>query len=395
MIKESIDFAVDSIKHRRVRAFLTVLGIVIGVAAIVALISLGNGLENAIAEEFSKMGKDVISIVPKGLRGPPTGSQGLNVDDVGVAEKVNGVEYVSPSLWKSAKLEVGMEEVFGQVVCYESGRIEELFEDTGNEVENGRLFSKGESRNVVLQNGLAKDGFNKELMVKSSILINEEKFRVIGVMKSSGSTSENNVIMSLEDCRELFDEKRAVSSITVKVMNGFKPESVADDIHDKLERYRDDENFEVYTSAQLLGQVSSMLGIVSAILSSIAAISLVVGGMGIMNSMYTNVLERTREIGVMKAVGAKNNQIMMVFLVEAGFYGLVGGFGGVILGVGVSKVVEVIASQLLGFGLLKIKVDLTVVGGVLLFSFLVGCLSGFLPSRRAAKMKPVDALRYE
>jgi len=395
MLRESVDFAIESMSHRKTRAFLTMLGIVIGIAAIVTLVSLGDGLENAITEEFSKMGSDIIRVVPKGLRGPPTGSQGLTVDDASVVKKVRGVEYASPMFGSNAKVEFGREENFEQVFCYEGSKVDEIFEDLGREMLDGRRFGAGERGSIFIEEKLAKDGFGSEVMVKSSIYIEDRKFRVVGIEKNMGAPGRGMITMEMEDCRELFEEEDAVSLIIVKVMSGFDTGFVAGVIEDKLERARDDENFEVYTPEQLLGQLTSILGVVSAILSAIAAISLVVGGMGIMNSMYTNVLERTRDIGVMKAVGAKNRQILSIFLVESGIYGFVGGVVGVVVGVGLSKLAEVIAVYGFGFGLLKIKIDLMLVLGVLVFSFFTGCLSGVFPSLRAAKLKPVDALRYE
>jgi putative ABC transport system permease protein len=341
------------------------------------------------------MGSNMIQVVPKGLRGPPTGSQGLVIDDVDVVDKVRGVEYATAVYSSRADVEFGRNQGYDTIYCYESDKGEDAFNDYGNELSEGRFFASGEKGNVVVNEKLAKDGFDKEIRLKSSIYIEDRKFKVIGIEKDAGASGRGEIIMTMEDCRSIFEEQEAISLIVVKVMDGFDVDFVSEDIQERLERARDEEIFEVYTPEKLLGQLSDILGIVSAILGAIAGISLVVGGMGIMNSMYTNVLERTKEIGVMKAVGAKNSQVMMMFLVESGFYGLVGGVIGVIFGVGLSKLVEIIAVQGFGFELLKIEIDFVLIGGALLFAFVVGCLSGIFPSRRAAKMKPVDALRYE
>ena len=187
--------------------------------------------------------------------------------------------------------------------------------------------------------------------------------------------------------------------ITVKVKPNEDVNKVADEIEDRLRRDRGqkagEEDFRVQTSEQLAQTFTTIFSIVQAVFIGIAAISLVVGGIGIMNTMYTAVLERTREIGIMKAVGAKNSDILTLFLVESGILGLVGGaivvLIGVLLGVGASF----IAGQALGTGLLKAYFPWYLIVGALIFSFVVGCASGVLPALQASKLKPVDALRYE
>ncbi len=137
-----------------------------------------------------------------------------------------------------------------------------------------------------------------------------------------------------------------------------------------------------------------ILNIIQIFLIGIAAISLVVGGIGIMNTMYTSVLERTKEIGIMKSIGAKNSDILIIFLIESGILGLIGGLIGIILGMSFSKLIE-LGAKLAGYGMIQVSFPLLLILGTLLFSFLIGTISGVLPARQASKLKPVDALRYE
>ena len=162
----------------------------------------------------------------------------------------------------------------------------------------------------------------------------------------------------------------------------------------KLERKRDDENFQVLSASQIAEQINSVLGIIQVVLIGIAAISLVVGGIGIMNSMYTSVLERTKEIGIMKSIGARNSDILMLFLLESGFIGLIGGVFGVLLGSGIGILVGKAAASA-GYGILKIKISFGLIMFGLAFAIIIGMISGALPARQASKLKPVDALRYE
>ncbi len=198
--------------------------------------------------------------------------------------------------------------------------------------------------------------------------------------------------------KEILNINEEESEIIAKVQDGFDPEEVANEIIKRLRQSREEkegqETFDVQTSEQILETFGNIFGIVQAVLVGIAAISLLVGGIGIMNTMYTSVLERTKEIGVMKAIGAKNSDILYIFLFESGSLGLVGGIIGVIFGAGLSKGVEYIAMNSLGTNLLQASLTPQLIFGALIFSFLIGTLSGILPAMNAAKLKPVDALRY-
>ena len=154
----------------------------------------------------------------------------------------------------------------------------------------------------------------------------------------------------------------------------------------------DDENFEIFTPEQLLQQLKTILGIIQVVLVGIAAISIIVGAVGITNSMYTNVLERTKDIGIMKSIGAKNSDILIIFLIESGMQGFIGGTIGIMLGVGIGKIVEYLA-KISGFSLLKVPINPLILLGGLLFAVIVGLVSGYFPARQAAKLRPVDALK--
>ena len=185
----------------------------------------------------------------------------------------------------------------------------------------------------------------------------------------------------------------------VQIKPGFSPEQVAENIKKELRKERNEkegeETFSIQTFKQLLETFQNVFAVVQGVLVGIAAISLIVGGIGIMNTMYTSVLERTKEIGTMKAVGARNSDILTIFLIESGLLGLIGGAIGIMIGVGLGKGAEYVASVALGVSLFRASFPLWLIFGALLFSFLIGSFSGLLPALQASKMKPVDALRYE
>lgn len=398
MITDFFRISFLSIKHTKTRAWLTIIGIVIGIAAIVALISISQGLENAITEQFSKLGVSDIRVTPKGMRGPPgSGSSTiLTTKDVETVEKIKGVDYVLGVLGQRAVVEFGQEEKMLSIMAYPTELTAKAFVDIDLEFAQGRPFSKGEQGSIMIGANVAEDAFKKEVRLRNNLMVEGKSLKVVGIVKKSGlAVIDDGVFIALDDARDLFDKPDEISAMTVHLLPGEDMNQVAEDVERKLKRARDNENFQVFTPQQILEQMSTILGIVEIVLAGIAAISLLVGGIGIMNSMYTSVLERTREIGVMKAVGATNSDILTMFLLESGLIGLVGGLIGVGLGTGIAFSFGAVAAQL-GFSLLSIKINIQLLFFfALAFSFFVGMVSGTLPAVRASKLKPVDALRYE
>jgi len=198
---------------------------------------------------------------------------------------------------------------------------------------------------------------------------------------------------------QLFGTKNEYSTILVKVSPNVKPADLAETLKKKLRRERrekvGEESFQVQTSDQILKSVNTVLSVINSVLIAIASIALFVGGVGIMNTMYTSILERTKDIGIMKSIGAKDSQILSIFLFEAGIYGFIGGAIGVILGYSISKGAEYVTVMVLQQELLVIHYDPVLIIGALSFSSILGILSGILPARQAANLEPIEALRYE
>lgn len=403
-MNDYFSLAFNNLKRRKVRSWLTMIGIFIGIAAVVGLISLGQGLQNAISEQFEQLGSNKIIIQPGGFASP--GSSGgeslkLTSKDVRIIEEVRGVESIIAYLVKQGQITYRDE----ANIVYTEGVTSEDFEKTmdigGLEVIEGRGLKNGDKyKAVVGYNHVYGDLWEKKLYVGNSINIEGIEFKVTGVMEKIGNPIDDNIVyVPKEVLREIMNIDDEESQLVVETANGFDPVDVADTIKRKLRQSRGEEEgqetFNVQTSEQLLESFSSIFNIVQAVLVGIAAISLVVGGIGIMNTMYTAVIERTKEIGTMKAVGAKNSDIMLIFLFEAGLLGLVGGAIGIAIGYGLGKSVEYIAIQALGTDLLRASFPWYLIVGALTFSFLVGALSGIAPAYQASKLKPADALRYE
>lgn len=403
-MRDYFSLAFNNLKRRKLRSWLTMIGIFIGIAAVVALISLGQGLQGYIEGEFEKLGKDKIMIMPR-VFAPPgsitSESLMLTDKDLEFIQGINGVESAAGYVSK-----------YGQVIFKGESEIvfvggldpedNEFWLEMGfGDMEDGRQLRKGEKYKVFVgYNHIYGDLWKKPLRVGGTIEIEGQEYKIVGVMKRIGNPEDDKaVFIPKETFREVFNVPEEESVIMLKTEPGYDPEDVAETIETKLRKFRgeekDQETFTVQTSEQLLETFSNIFGVVQAVLVGIAAISLLVGGIGIMNTMYTAVLERTKEIGTMKAIGAKNSDILYIFLFESGLLGLVGGAIGILIGVGLAKGTEYVATTVLGTPFLQAALPLYLIFGALTFSFLIGTASGIFPALQAAKLKPADALRYE
>ncbi len=389
-LKDDFFMVLRNISNRKLRSWLTVLGVVIGVASIIALTSVSRSLEMSIKQEFESFGSDKVTIYAKG--GVPGYGTGLNRKDVEAVEKVKGLEYAAPFLTKSSKVKFKDKANNLLIFGIPSDTAEKLFSDLNLGFQEGASF-ESDSKKIVVGPRAAYDLFDRKLSVKSKVEIEGEKFEVAGILEPVGNPADDSqVYMPLDVMRELFGDKDGVSLIWAKVNEGGDVDEAAEKITESLKKVRSEESFTVVTPEQLLEQLGAVLGILQAVLVGIAGISLVVGSVGIASSMYTSVVERTRDIGIMKAIGASNREITAIFLIEAGLVGLVGGIIGVFIGFLIAKAISFGAAQA-GFTFLKIFVEPQFIAIGLAFAVIVGMASGFFPARQAARLKPVDALR--
>ncbi len=401
MIGAYLRLAYQSTKRRRLRSWLTMLGIFIGIAAVVALISLSQGLKNAIQEQFLALGSDkiVIQAAGGGFGPPGTGtSVPLTTKEKETIEDVAGIDLAVGRLIRIAKFEFKDETQYSYMVSFPKYTQEQelVIESNTYVLSSGRFPNDGSE--VIIGADVSQTFFEKPIAVRDKLIIQDKSFQVVGILQKSGNPQKDTtVIMPEEKVREILGIGNDIDIIAARVAAGEDVAVVSEQVEKELRKQRDveegKENFVVETPEQLLGTLNSILLIVQGVLIGIAAISLLVGGLGIMNTMYTAVVERTREIGIMKAVGATQQQISTLFIIESGMLGLFGGAIGVLLGVGISKGVEYIGYQMFQSFLIRADVSIWLVIGALLFAFVVGGLSGVLPARQAAKLQPVDALR--
>lgn len=393
-----------NVGRRKKRSFLTMLGIIVGIASVVALISLGGGLQNTIIEQFERVGADKIIIQAKEF-GSGSGegiADRLKKSEVDVLKRVRGVEESAGLLFQGAKVVINDIQRVQYVISIPDNFREKNLVDEFATLESyyGRLLSYKDRQKSNIGYNIALGGlFGRSVSVGNKILVNDEIFEVVGILKRTGDPAmDSAVILSEFDARRVLAEPDAYSQIVVKSSSGESAEIVADRIKKELRRFRNlgigEENFRVQTSNELIETFNNILLIIQSVFIGIAAISLLVGAVGIMNTMYTAVLERTQEIGVMKSIGAMNVDIAIIFLSESGLLGFTGGAVGIFVGIAISKFVEFVVNTQFG-PLLSIKMSLPLIFGTILFSTIVGTLSGALPSWHASKQKPVESLRYE
>lgn len=382
------------------------IGIFIGIAAVIALISLGQGLKAAINEQFSVIGADKIIVTPKSATFGPPGSLAPSIvtkDDLRLLERVNGVELATGRLLEAARLEFNDIVAINFMVSLpeESKEREMISEVNSYKAQEGRMLTKNDRGKIMLGTGFnLKDTFEKQLRPGNKILVNDKEFEIVGMLDTIGDPErDSSILMNEKDMRDLLDMPDKYDMLIAKISNPEDIDLISEEIKRAFRRDRGlkegKEDIEVQTPQQLLNSFNTILNIVQAVLIGIAGISLLVGGIGIMNTMYTSVVERTREIGILKAIGATKRNIMTLFLIESGLIGLVGGVIGVMIGIALSKGVEFAAYQAFGSALIRAEVNATMIIFALVFSFGVGTISGLMPAKKAAELQPIEALRYE
>ncbi|MBI4451121.1 ABC transporter permease [Candidatus Woesearchaeota archaeon] len=404
MITDYFYLALLALRGRKLRTWLTMLGIFIGIAAVVALISLGQGLQGAILDQFEKVGSDKLFIMPKGTFGAVglTTTANLTKDDLARLRRVRGVQDAAGHITEGALISLKDERVPAVVGSLPENALERqlVIEVHTYEPEQGRWMKPGQDDAVVIGNDFARTTIlTRKLALRDKVTIADREFRVVGILKRVGAPdADGAVFMAEQAVRDTLNlSKDTYSVLIIRVARGADIARVEADVERAMRKSHDvkegKEDFDVQSPEDLLQTLNTVFAIVQAVLVGIAAISLLVGGIGIMNTMYTSVLERTRDIGVMKAVGARNGDVMLLFLFESGMLGLAGGAVGVALGAGVSKAIEYVAYQALGSPLIKAALPAYLLAGALAFSFIIGAISGIAPAYRAARLRPVEALR--
>lgn len=404
MLNESIKMALDGMVSNKLRTFLTLLGIIIGVGAVIAMVSLGFGVKENIKDNISKLGSNLLMVsaggrTASGARLAAGEGARLTFEDMQAIEKqVDGISGISASVNSSYQLVAGNQNWTSRV----EGTTPSNFEIQNYEIDDGRIFTERDmnsrARVCVIGKTVADNLFPGDDPVGQIIRIKKAPFQIIGVLKSKGSSGmgmdqDDIVIIPLTTAQNRMMGITHVQRITVQAEN----ENVINDVQAEVEqvlrtRHKikegDYDDFTISNMAAIMDTMMETANSITILLGCIAAISLLVGGIGIMNIMLVSVTERTREIGIRKALGATYNNILLQFLIEAMVIGIVGGFVGVALGIGASYGISHFAgwSTVISWWAIVIAV---------VFSVGIGLFFGIYPARKAALLDPIDALRYE
>lgn len=400
MILEAFRLALREISRNIMRSGLTTLGIVIGVAAVIAMVTLGGGAQQKVTGDIASLGKNLLVVTPgEDRNGPPQGGTPFKIADAdAIARNVSGVAQVAPFGSSGVVAVYGSQNWKTQV----DGGNNPYFDVRSWVLESGRLFDEGEERGgrmvCVIGATVRNELFGRQNPLDAKIRIGKGTCTVIGTLSPKGQSSfgqdqDNIIVIPLAAYQRRISGNDNIAIIFVSAKDGVDTGHVKKAVEALLHQRRhipagQANDFEVNDLKEIAKVVETTTGILTALLGAIAAISLVVGGIGIMNIMLVSVTERTREIGIRLAIGALEREVLTQFLVEAATLSFIGGFLGIALGLTISA----IASPYLT---IPFVMNVPIVLIAFLFSGAVGLVFGFFPARRAARLDPIEALRYE
>jgi len=416
-LQKSFQLALNMLIHSKLRSWLTIIGIVIGIAAVVSIVSISIGAKQNLENQLGTLGADILTVSPgasrargmMGFGGPdsPFGSssssstkqKNLTKKDVITLKSISNVKYVMGQVSGRGDLTYSSKTASVSV----SGVDASVWKDiTTEKVSSGRFLIESDSYSVVLGGNIVNSMFEDGIPLNSKVTIEGKSFKVVGILEEG-----SGVYMPIDIARTTLEDigNDEFDSISVKIEDVDLSDTTVEEITKKLMFsrgiiYEKNKDFSVSNPSAMQETMQETMNTMSLFLGAIAAISLIVGAIGIANTMFTSVLERTKEIGIMKAIGAKNKDVLMIFLLNSGMIGLVGGIGGIILGVLGSGLIGYWSSSASTaggmarmFGTTAITPQLLIFA--LVFSLLIGMIAGLLPAFNASRLKPVDALRYE
>lgn len=406
MIVDDIIIALKNIRERKTRVFLTLLGIAIGIMAIVSLMSIGEGMEVAITQELSSLSDTIFVTIGIDAGGAlPTGGgfefsnmEYLTDRDIGDLQRIQGIRDISPILTSNGIIEYNNKIRTVSLLGMDPLNMEAVFGLEALGLKDGTFLNEGDQNKCLIGYNIAYKYFDVDISVGSRIKINDKLFFVSGIYKEEGmgfsTQTDNSIHLTQRDFEKLTGETN-VSAAIIRVYDVNMVNIIADEIEAAINHnHRGDDVASVVTMTSILDSIQSVLAIIQTVLIAIAAIALLVASIGIMNTMLTSVMERTHEIGVMKAIGAKNSDVMSIFLFEGMFISLLGGISGVIVGIIGAQGFSLATSQAIG-GMLQPVFSLFSISLGIAVAILVGIISSFYPAWKAAKMSPIEAVRYE
>ncbi|MBS3097446.1 ABC transporter permease [Candidatus Woesearchaeota archaeon] len=403
MITELLKYSVSNLWKRKLRSFLSILSILIGITAIFVLVSFGQGIEKFVNDFAQKQGIDKLMMMPGGFGPPGTSNIKFTEEDINFIRKINGVDEITGWMGKNGKVKFkDYKEKYTLILGLSTDREEaRLVEEIATiEIEKGRNLKDGDVLKAVLGHNylIPNKLFKKAISVGDKIEINDMPVEVVGFYGEVGNPQDDSqAYLSYDGFKEIFKED-TFEYVAIRAAPDQNPAQLADKIKERFREHRNqkkgEEDFTIQTFEQAIETFTSVILIINGVLVLIALISIVVAAVNIANTMYTSILERTQEIGIMKSIGARNRFILFVFIIEAGLLGIIGGIFGVLFGYIIAKFGGFTAAYF-DLSMLRPYFPWWLIIGCLAFAFFTGAGSGLLPARQASKLNPVDALRYE
>lgn len=404
-LAQTVSMAFKAISGNKVRAFLTMLGVIIGVMSVIVLIAIGHGTTASVTESIASMGTNLLTVsiqtrrvgmgMPGGFGGGSSSGKGtviLTLDDILALEDDASIQCVSPTTSGSLTVKAGSTNTTATVM----GVLPAYAQIVNQGVQSGRYIIDADVDNrsavCVIGADLAEDLFGNTKVVGNTLHIDGRKFKIVGVLESKGTSmggsSDDSLILPFTLAQRMLDST-TISSIYISAVDSASVDAAQEVVERFLyKKYQNDSTYSVMNQTQMLETANETASTLSLMLGGIAGISLLVGGIGIMNIMLVSVTERTREIGIRKAIGAKRKNILLQFLIESI---VISGMGG-LLGLGAGYLLMRLLEDMLGM-------TLTMSAGVaelaIGFSMAVGVIFGLYPADKASKLKPIDALHYD
>ncbi|KGK99724.1 ABC transporter substrate-binding protein [Methanococcoides methylutens] len=407
--KTYLKLAANILFHSKIRSWLTIIGIVIGVGSVVTILAISDSMEEDMESRFADMDMTSLTITPGYTKA--SSAMGMRPGDSGGGSSADDAELTDKDVM-ALKLVGNVDYLYGQIsgkedVYYlgESADLSITGVDsqvwqytTSYTAASGRLLEASDNYVAVIGDRIANDMFDQPISLNQVISINGQSVRVVGILESGDN--DNGIIMPIDAAVEIIEdaEDDVFDSIIVKVDDIDNVDTVREDVEEKLMISRhvteSDRDFSVSDPEAQLESATEMMDSMSLFLAAIAGVSLVVGSVGIANTMFTSVMERTRDIGTMKAIGAKNRDILMIFLFNSAMVGVVGGVLGILLSLVLTSMLPSLGLSIMRSSMgSTLSPELIAIG--ISIAICVGIISGVVPAYNASKMKPVDALRYE
>lgn len=388
-LSENALMAVKNLKNNKVRSFLTMLGIIIGVGAVIAMVSLGDGAKNQITERISQMGSNLLTVSPS-----QDIANRFNTDIVDVLQKSSPyIQNIAPAIRGGKLAEAGKSNLETSII----GCTPEYAQVRNYNVSYGRFITDEEvsakRRVAVIGSYIGEELFPGINPIGEEIKVGGVRLEIIGVLAEKGQSGfgngDNLVIIPLTIAQDRIFGTKSLSEIAIQVRSEAYVNQVNDQINQALlAEFKDEDSFNIFNMAEVLSTAQDLTQTMTILLAGIAAVSLLVGGIGIMNIMLVSVTERIREIGIRKAIGAQPEEILILFLIEAVTLSVLGGIFGIVFGASLA----IVFGKMIGW---TMQISIPAVGTAFVFSLMVGLFFGVYPAYKASGLNPIEALRHE